>query len=107
MYKKINTNQKGSIVVDILIVVIFLSLMVSALMVYANANLSRSKGRVLLLQAQYAAESGADAAIAYLNSDPNSSYSGTGATETVVLNNAKYKATYQTTVSNGSTASER
>lgn len=102
-----NHRERGSVVVDILVVVLFLSTLIFALTVLANTNLTRSKGRIFLLQAQYAAESGADGAIAILNSDPNSTYAGTGASETVVLNNGKYKATYSTTVSNGSVANQR
>lgn len=92
---------------NILIVMLFMFIVISALAVLANANLSRAKGRVLLLQAQYSAESGADAAIATLNSDPNSTYAGTGATETTVLSTSLYKSTYSTTVVNGSAANER
>lgn len=98
---------QGSVIVSMLIVMLFLFIIISALMVLANANLSRAKGRVLLLQAQYAAESGADAAIAILNSDPNSTYSGTGASETVILNNGLYRATYSTTVASGSATNQR
>lgn len=101
------TKQQGSIIVTILIVMLFLIIVVSALDVLANSNLSRAKGRVLLLQAQYSAESGADSAIAILNSDPNSTYAGTGGSEVTVLNNNSYKATYSTTVANGSAANER
>lgn len=102
-----NKLQDGAIIVDILVVMLFLSITISALAVVADSNLSRAKGRILLLEAQYAAESGADAAIANLNSDPNSTYSGTGATDTTVLNNSNYKATYSTTVVNGATANQR
>jgi len=100
-------TQQGNIIVNILIVMLFMFIVVSALAVLANANLSRAKGRVLLLQAQYSAESGADAAIATLNSDPNSTYAGTGGTQTTVLSNSTYKSTYSTTVVNGSAANER
>jgi type II secretory pathway component PulK len=62
-------NQRGSLVISILIVSMFLMTIVTGLIVLANANLSRAKGRIYLLQAQYAAESGADAAIAALNAD--------------------------------------
>jgi hypothetical protein len=93
-------DQSGSILISILTVMLFLIIIVSALTVLANSNLSRAKGRVLLLQAQYAAESGADAAIANLNSDPNSTYSGTGG-EITVLSNTSYKSTYSTTVTAG------
>lgn len=104
--KETNYNR-GSIVVSILIVMLALSIVVTSLIVYANSNLSRSKGRVMLLQAQYSAESGADAAIAILNSTPNSTYTGTGASETQVLNNNLYRSTYSTTVANGSSSNEK
>ena len=100
-------NQTGSIIVNILIVTLFLSIVISALVVLANSSLSRAKGRVMLLQAQYAAESGADAAIAFLNSEVESTYPGTGGTETIVLNNDLYKSTYSTTVTDGSTIHEK
>ncbi len=80
----------------------FLAVVVSSLSMLANANLTRAKSRILTLQAQYSAESGADAAIAVLNSDLTAAYSGTGATEITVLATTKYKSTYKTTVVAGS-----
>ncbi len=100
-------SQTGSIIVSILIVSIFLTTVVLSLIVLANSNLSRAKGRILLLQAQYSAESGVDAAIGVLNSDPNSTYSGTGGSEIKVLDNTKYKATFSTTVASGSVSNEK
>src|SRR5436190_337000 len=61
-------NNTGSVIVSILVITLFLSTLVYSLIVFANATLARSKGRLLLLQAQYAAESGADAAIAQFSS---------------------------------------
>jgi hypothetical protein len=100
-------NQRGSLVISILIVSMFLMTIVTGLIVLANANLSRAKGRIYLLQAQYAAESGADAAIAALNADTTASYAGTGGTEIKILDNGRYKSTYLTTVANGASGSER
>jgi hypothetical protein len=100
-------TEKGSILISILIISMFLSVLVSGLIVYASSNLSRGRGRVLNLESQYAAESGADAAIAYLNSDPSSTYAGTGGAEVQVLRNNMYKATYTTTVAAGSTGNEK
>lgn len=89
------TNQ-GSIVVTILFIMLILSTLIFGLMSLSNSVLYRAWGRILLLQAQYAAESGADAAIATLN---NTSSSFTGTTSDVtVLSNVLYKATYATTV---------
>lgn len=111
MHKQIRNrsdrSDQGSIIVSMLIIAIFLATVASGLMVYANSELTRSKGRVLLLEAQYAAESGADAAIAALNADASASYTGTGATPMTVMDNAQYKATYTTTVANGADANER
>lgn len=101
MYKDSTHKQQGSIIVTILISMLFLFSIATSLAVLANSNLSRSRGRVLLLQAQYSAESGADAAIAMLNLDPNSTYSGTAGAQTTVLSNTIYRATYSTTVSPG------
>jgi len=98
-------DQQGAIIVNILIIMLFLSVIIMALIVAANANMTRAKSRVMLLQAQYAAESGADAAIGYLNADPTSSY--TGAAETTILSNAQYKSTYTTTVADGSDSNEK
>ncbi|MBX4201982.1 hypothetical protein KW803_03800 [Candidatus Saccharibacteria bacterium] len=98
-------TERGSIIINILIVMMFLAIIISALAVLANSNLSRAKGRILLLQSQYAAESGADSAIAYLNADPAAAYAGAG--ETTVLDNGKYKATFTTTVVAGSTGNEK
>lgn len=102
----IKREQKGSILVSILMMTIFLTIIIYSLLSLANANLVRARGRILLLQAQYAAESGVDAAIATLNG-LNPSYSGTGGTDTVVMNSVQYKATYDTVVSAGSVANER
>jgi hypothetical protein len=104
--KPTRSNEQGSIIVSILMVMLFLTTIIYSLIVLANVNLTRARGRILLLQAQYAAESGADAAIAILN-NTNTSYTGTGGSETTVVTNAQYKATYNTTVASGSTDKER
>jgi len=81
------------------------SLMLLGLLSLTNENVVRAKSRILLLQAQYAAESGADAALATLNGG-NTSYSGT-ATDTTLLSIAQYKSTYAVTVATGSNDKER
>jgi hypothetical protein len=101
------SNEQGSIIVTILLITMFLAVVASAISMLANANLIRAKSRIMVLQAQYSAESGADAAIAMLNSDPSSSYSGTGTSQTQVLTTGTYKATYSTTVTSGSSSNER
>jgi hypothetical protein len=90
------TDQNGSIVVSILIVSIFLTTVIAGLSVLASTNITRAKGRVLLLQAQYAAESGVDSAIARINNG-NEAYSGT-VSEVEILGNQQYRSTYQVSV---------
>lgn len=99
-------KQNGSILVTILTVMIFLSITIMSLAVMVNSNVVRARSRVLLLQAQYAAESGADTAIAYLNSDPSASYTGTSS-DITVLTSSRYKATFSSTVTTGSTPKQR
>lgn len=106
MGKLHTNNQKGSILVTILTVMIFLSIMVMSIASLVSSNVIRARGRVLLLQAQYTAESGADVAIAYLNSDPASSYTGTSS-DVNVLTTSRYKATFSTTVTAGATNKQR
>ncbi len=97
---------QGSIIVSILLVMVFLVGFILNLMILANSNLVRARTRILLLQAQYTAESGVDAAIANLN-NIDTNYTGTGVSETEVLANPQYRATFSTTVVVGSTAKER
>lgn len=99
------SSQAGSIIVAILLVLVFLSTILLGLMSVSKSNLARARSRVLLLQAQYAAESGADASIAVLNSG-NDTYTGTPA-DVQLLSTTQFKATYGVTVANGSSAKER
>jgi hypothetical protein len=103
--RRLRNEQSGAIVVTILILMIFFSSLLTGLVVVANANLDRARGRIMLLQAQYAAESGADAAIAYLNSG-NTTYTGT-TSDVAVLSNGQYRATYGVTVADGSSGKEK
>lgn len=98
-------KQRGSILVTILVLMIFSTSMLFGLVILSNANLSRARGRVLLLQTQYSAESGADAAIAALNSG-NTTYTGTSS-DVTVLSTPQYKSTYSTTVTAGSNGKQR
>jgi hypothetical protein len=100
------TSEQGSIIVSILVVTILLSTFVYGLIVLANANLTRARGRVMLLQAQYAAESGADTAVAQFNAN-NTSYSGSGGEVTLLTNSTLYKATYSVTVAAGADSKEK
>ncbi|HEX8226817.1 MAG TPA: hypothetical protein VF572_03020 [Candidatus Saccharimonadales bacterium] len=105
--QRLRPRQSGSLVVSILIVTVFLFTVVTGLIVLANSNLSRAKGRIFLLQSQYAAESGADQAIAKLNADNLAAYTGTGGAETTILSNAQYRSTFSTVVAAGANSNER
>lgn len=98
-------KQHGSILVTLLVLMIFSTTVLLGIDILANANMFRARGRVFLLQAQYSAESGADAAIATLNSG-NTTYTGTSS-DVTLLSTAQYKATYATTVSAGSSDKQR
>src|SRR3712207_4314864 len=97
-------SQDGSILVSIMMITLFLVTIIFSLLVLSTANLSRARSRVLTLQAQYAAESGADSAIAQLN-NVSSEYVGSN-NEVQLLSNNLYKATYAVTVANGSSPKE-
>lgn len=99
------SRQNGSILVSILAILAFLGTMILSLVLLANSNLIRARSRIISLQAQYAAESAADSALAILNSG-NTSYAGTS-TDTVLLDSSQYKATYSVSVAAGSDAKEK
>jgi hypothetical protein len=101
-----NTKQNGSVIVSILIVMAFLISVIFGLLVYANSNLFRARGRIFVLQSQYAAESAADQAIAILNSG-NDAYTGTASDVTLITNGNLYKATYSVSVVAGSDSKEK
>ncbi len=100
------TLESGSVIVSILMMTLFLTTLIFALLVNAQSSMARARSRVLLLQAQYAAESGADAALAALNAG-NTAYTGTGSDTQVMTNGKMYKATYAVTVSAGSSGKEK
>lgn len=98
-------NQEGSIIVSIIVILIFLTTIIYSLIVLSNANLTRARSRVLHLQAQYAAESGADVAISNLN-NVDANFVGS-ASEVEVLNNNLYRATYSVSAIVGADSKER
>jgi hypothetical protein len=105
-YLKSRKNDNGMVLVAILMISVFLSILAFAIINYSTINLSRARSRILLLQAQYASESGADATVAILNSG-NVGYTGTGG-DVEILNNAPhYKATYSVTVAPGANDKEK
>ncbi len=103
--KRHNKDETGSVLVSILIVSIFITTIVFSLMELAGSNLFLAKKRIIALQAQYAAESGADVAVAALNSG-DTTYVGT-ASDTLLLTSSLYKSTFSVVVSSGSTLKER
>ncbi len=100
-----NDNQQGLILIAMMGIMIFLSIIIIGMFSLSNGNVNRAKNRVLALQAQYSAESGADVAIATLNSG-NTSYTGT-TSEVQVLSAGNYRSTYSVAVSAGVDAKER
>ncbi|GAC1387685.1 MAG: hypothetical protein NVS1B7_0080 [Candidatus Saccharimonadales bacterium] len=101
----IRDEHNGSVIVSILFATILLTTLVYGLITLAASNLSRARGRILLLQTQYTAETGADVAIATLNSG-NLTYTGSGG-EVTTLTTGTYKSTFNVTVANGASANER
>ncbi len=98
-------KQQGSVLTTILFVMILLMALVVGVLMVAGANLHRARTRVLLLQAQYAAESGADMAIAKLNGGATT-YTGE-ATDVTLLNASTYRSTFTMSVAEGSTGKEK
>jgi hypothetical protein len=98
------TNQ-GSILVSILVVMVFLTAVMISIATLSSSALNRARSRVLLLQAQYAAESGADTAIAMLNSG-NTTYAGTPS-DVLLLSSKQYKATFSVQVAAGSDSKQK
>ncbi|CAN5710126.1 hypothetical protein BH23PAT2_BH23PAT2_02950 [soil metagenome] len=97
-------KQSGSIIVSLLIIITLLGGFIYGLAGIANSTISRSRQRIFALQSQYAAESGADAAVSYLNQD--SAYTGTSS-EVELLNSERSRATFEATVSPGGDEKER
>jgi hypothetical protein len=96
---QIDDSQQGSILVSIMIVSVFLMTILGGISVLANMNITRAKGRVLTLQAQYAAESGVDSAIANINNGNEDFTSSNGEIE--ILANEQYRSTYSVAVEPG------
>lgn len=99
-------QQSGSILVSILVIMIFLTMTVMSLAVVSESNITRASQRIYLLQAQYAAESGADAVVAYLNSSAGA-YADSGTEKELFTYAPTYRATYQATVSDTADANKK
>lgn len=102
----LKADERGMILASLLMISIFLSVLAFAIINFSTINLNRARGRVLLLQAQYASETGVDAAMAILNSG-NTSYTGTSSDVQVLDNSPHYKATYSVSVTPGSDGKEK
>lgn len=98
-------DNNGMLVVAVMSIMIFLSVILLGIFGLGSSNLNRARARIFSLEAQYAAESGADAAVAILNSG-NASYSGTTIPVTV-LTASNIKASYTVSVVTGSSSTER
>jgi hypothetical protein len=85
--------------VSIMIIMIFLTMTVMSLAVISQSNITRGHQRIYQLQAQYAAESGADAVVAYLNSTAGA-YPTSGTETDLFTFGTTYRATYTPTVTN-------
>lgn len=95
--RRYNDSQSGSILVSILVIMIFLTMTVMSLSVVSQTNITRANQRIYLLQAQYAAESGADVVVAFINSTAGT-YDDSGDEKELYTYAPKYRATYQATV---------
>jgi Tfp pilus assembly protein PilX len=98
-------SERGMILVAVLSITVFLGVIFVGVFSLTTSNLIRSRGRVFTLEAQYAAESGVDAAIAMLNNG-SPGYAGTAGAVTV-LSTTNYKATYTSTVASGSSGTTK
>lgn len=105
IFSSTRKNQSGSVIVSILVITLFLTTFIFSLIVLANSNLVRARNRVFLLQAQYAAESGADTAVAALNAG-DETYTGTGG-DVEILSAATYRSTFTVSVVAGADSKEK
>lgn len=101
-------RQSGSIIVSIMVMMIFLTMTVMSLAVVSQSNMTRANQRIYLLQAQYAAESGADTVVAYLNSSTGA-YADSGVEKELLPTGftPTHRATYQATVADTGNANKK
>ncbi len=97
--KLTDSKQNGSVLVSLLFATVILTTLIYGLMSFSLGTLTRARGRILSLQAQYSAESGADVAIANFNNG-NTAYTGTGGEITILTANS-YRSTFSVTVVTG------
>lgn len=101
-------RQSGSIIVSIMVMMIFLTMTVMSLAVVSQTNMTRANQRIYLLQAQYAAESGADVVVAYMNSSTGV-YADSGVEKELLPDgfSPTHRATYEATVTDTATANKK
>lgn len=86
-------NQRGALLVTVLVIMFFLMTMLLGLMLLASFNLARATERIFLLQTQYASETGADIALTNLNTGTTTPY-GFTTEKTILTSGNHYKASY-------------
>lgn len=101
-------HQSGSVIVSILVMMLFLTMTVMSLAVVSQTNMTRANQRIYLLQSQYAAESGADIVVAYLNSSTGT-YADSGVEKNLLPTGfaPTHRATYQATVTDTANANKK
>lgn len=90
----LQNQERGALLVTVLVIMFFLMTMLLGLMLLASLNLSRATERIFLLQTQYASETGADIALTNLNTGASTPY-GLTAEKTILTSGNHYKATYR------------
>ncbi len=100
------SEQNGSMLVTVLIIMTFLMIVILSLMLLSNLNLARARERILLLQTQYVAETGIDVGLSQLNQGLMDAYAYGAETE-ILKNGGSYRATYQVKMDDGSSNNEK
>ena len=104
--KTFEKSQEGSLLVTVMVIMMFLMIMLLSLMLLAQINLGRARERILTLQTQYTAETGADIALSRLNTGNLTAFAYGSEVEIVKSDNA-YRATYQMKMEDGATGNEK
>lgn len=98
----IKSDQRGQILVALIVILPFFLLMISAYMQFTSSSFYVARRDQFHTNAQLAADAGADYAIMQINASP----SWTGASETVLHNETGLKTTYDVAVANNSSTSK-
>lgn len=104
-------SQKGVILVALLVIVATVTTVLFSVLVISSVNIRTSRLNFNLINAQYAAETGADEAIARLNAkrlnDSLPEYTGTDSDRTLLTNGSQYVVRYSATVSPGASEGQK